>query len=76
MMLHGSTWDKGIDLVAVERAALCRGVCPPLNPEEQRRVVKVMTEAGKSSVVIGERLGMAARTVDRWREEMGLSPCG
>lgn len=74
--MHGSTWDKGVDLVAVERAALCRGVCPPLNDAEQRRAVQGMTEAGKSSVVIGARLGIDARTVDRWREEMGLSPCG
>ncbi|MFJ7592469.1 hypothetical protein ACIQZO_34890 [Streptomyces sp. NPDC097617] len=74
--MHGSTWDKGVDLVAVERAALCRGVCPPLNDAEQRRAVQVMTEAGQSAAVIGARLGLAARTVDRWHGEMGLSPCG
>ena len=72
-MLLGATWDKGIDLVAVERAALCRGACPPLTDEERRRAVKVMTEAGKSAAEIAERLGMAERTVTRWRDEMGLS---
>ncbi|MGW6391126.1 helix-turn-helix domain-containing protein [Streptomyces sp. NPDC055103] len=73
MNLPGATWDKGVDLVAVERAALCRGVCPPLSDEERRRAVKVMTEAGKSAVEIAARLGMADRTVTRWRDEMGLS---
>jgi transposase-like protein len=72
-MLPGSTWDKGIDLVAVERAALCRGACPPLSEDEKRRVVLVMGEAGKSVPEIAERLGVAHRTVTRWREEMGLS---
>ncbi|MFB8347995.1 helix-turn-helix domain-containing protein [Streptomyces niveus] len=73
MILPGATWDKGIDLVAVERAALCRGACPQLTDEEQRRAVKVMTEAGKGAAEIAERLGMADRTVTRWRDEMGLS---
>ncbi|MFD4315066.1 helix-turn-helix domain-containing protein [Streptomyces sp. NPDC058548] len=62
-----------MDLVAVERAALCRGVCPPLSEAERRRTVQVMTEAGKSAVEIAERLGMSDRTVTRWRDEMGLS---
>ncbi|MFE4796161.1 hypothetical protein ACFRFL_13855 [Streptomyces sp. NPDC056708] len=73
MILPGATWDKGIDLVAVERAASCRGVCPVLTEEEQWRTVRVMTEAGKSAAVIGERLGLHNRTVARWRDEMGLS---
>ncbi|WNI34190.1 helix-turn-helix domain-containing protein [Streptomyces sp. ITFR-6] len=72
-MLPGATWDKGIDLVAVERAALCRGACPALTDEEKRRTVLVMTEAGRSAEDIAARLGMAERTVGRWRGEMGLS---
>ncbi|MEC3995240.1 helix-turn-helix domain-containing protein [Actinacidiphila sp. DG2A-62] len=68
------TWDRGIDLVAVERAALCRGVCPQLTDEERRRAVQVMTEAEKDAGEIAARLGMSARTVSRWREEMGLAP--
>jgi transposase-like protein len=74
VILPGATWDKGIDLVAVERAALCRGVCPPLTDDERRRAVQVMTEAEKGAEEIAERLGISAKTVSRWREEMGLAP--
>ncbi|WP_338057894.1 helix-turn-helix domain-containing protein [Streptomyces murinus] len=73
-MLPGATWDKGIDLIAVERAASCRGVCPDLTEEERRRAVLVMTEAGEGAEVIGSRLGLTSRTVSRWRGEMGLAP--
>jgi DNA-binding NarL/FixJ family response regulator len=73
-MLPGATWDMGIDLVAVERAALCRGLCPQLTDEEQWRAVAVMSEAGKSAAEIAERLEMSDRTVTRWRDEMGLAP--
>ncbi|WP_274390339.1 helix-turn-helix domain-containing protein [Streptomyces sp. TR1341] len=72
-MLPGATWDNGVDLVAAERAASCRGVCPDLTDEETRRAVLVMTEAEKSAKEISARLGIAERTVSRWREEMGLS---
>ncbi|MFD5788656.1 hypothetical protein ACFWH1_18785 [Streptomyces sp. NPDC127037] len=72
-MMYGDTWDNGIDLEAVNRAALCRGTCPPLTDEEQRRTVRVMTEAGQPASVIAARLGLADRTVVRWRDEMGLS---
>ncbi|MEU6929027.1 helix-turn-helix domain-containing protein [Streptomyces sp. NPDC046374] len=71
--MYGDTWDKGVDLVAVERAASLRGECPPLQPEDVRRAVQVMTEGGQSAQVIADRLGMCDRTVTRWREEMGLS---
>ncbi|MFD3608976.1 hypothetical protein ACFWXA_13045 [Streptomyces atroolivaceus] len=71
--MYGDTWDKGIDMNAVLRAASLRGKCPPLNEDEQRRAVQVMTEEGKGAVEIGARLGMADRTVTRWRIEMGLS---
>lgn len=72
--LYGATWDRGVDLVAVERAALGRGSCPPLTDAEKRRAVAVMTEAGKGADEIAQRLGMTDRTVTRWRRERGLSP--
>lgn len=74
--MYGDTWDKGVDMNAVERAASMRGVCPPLNEDEQRRAVRVMTEAGRSEVTIRERLGLPERTVRGWRQEMGFSSCG
>ncbi|MDH6189204.1 hypothetical protein EES44_24675 [Streptomyces sp. ADI96-15] len=73
--MYGDTWDNGVDLAAVERATSMRGACPPLNRAEQRRAVRVMTEAGWSEVAIRKRLGLSERTVRGWRQEMGLS-CG
>lgn len=72
-MFPGATWDRGVDLIAVERAASCRGVCPPLRDEERRRAVEVMTEAGRSAREIADRLGMCEQTVLRWREAAGGS---
>ncbi|MET9321914.1 helix-turn-helix domain-containing protein [Streptomyces sp. NPDC003038] len=71
--MYGATWDKGIDLVAVERAASLLGECPPLQPDEVLRAVRVMTEAGRSAETIADRLGICARTVTRWRDDMGLA---
>lgn len=49
-VMYGATWEKGIDLVAVERAASLRGVCPLLRPEEARRTVsRWRDEMGLSS---------------------------
>ncbi|MFD6935299.1 hypothetical protein ACFWAP_03955 [Streptomyces goshikiensis] len=73
--MYGDTWDKGIDTVAIERALYDPGACPVLTDEEQRRAVVVMTEAGRSAGWIGTRLGMDERTVDRWRQDMGVKPC-
>ncbi|MFD8339514.1 hypothetical protein ACFV42_43960 [Streptomyces solisilvae] len=36
-----ATWNKGLDLIAVERAVRCRDVCPDLTDGEKRRVVVV-----------------------------------
>ncbi|MFF4292190.1 helix-turn-helix domain-containing protein [Streptomyces vinaceus] len=74
-MIYGDTWDNGIDLMAVHRAATDPGPCPELTDEEQKRAVVVMTENGKSLTEIGSRLGVDPRTVDRWRGEMGCRPC-
>lgn len=65
----GATWHRGVDLIAVERAL--RGVppIPELTEDEQRHAVTVMTAAEMSARDIAARLGIAARTVTRWRTE-------
>lgn len=68
MLLPRPTWKNGIDLIAVERAMSGRGACPELTDEERRYAVTEMTAAGTSAEDIGERLGIAARTVTRWRD--------
>ncbi|WP_433859910.1 helix-turn-helix domain-containing protein [Streptomyces kronopolitis] len=70
-MFPGSTWHRGIDLIAVERAVRSWGLCPELTEDEQRYACREMTEAGMSAAVIAERLGIADRTVTRWREAEG-----
>ncbi len=75
MIFPGSTWHRGIDLIAVERAMSGRGGCPELTDEELRYTADEMTSAGMSAVVIGERLGIAARTVTRWREGANDGNC-
>ncbi|MEU0275970.1 helix-turn-helix domain-containing protein [Streptomyces sp. NPDC006307] len=70
----GATWYRDVDLIAVERVV--RGVppLPELNDAEQRYAVVVMTrDAGMGAEEIAERLGIAERTVTRWREVAGLS---
>lgn len=70
-MLPGSTWHRGVDLVAVERAMSGRGPCPDLTEDEVRYAVGEMTKASWSAVQIAERLGVAERTVTRWRDSPG-----
>jgi DNA invertase Pin-like site-specific DNA recombinase len=65
-MFPGSTWHRGIDLIAVERAMSGRGPCPELTDEEQQYAAKAMAEAGHSIRTIAERLGISDRTVSRW----------
>ncbi|MFF4388518.1 helix-turn-helix domain-containing protein [Streptomyces sp. NPDC001552] len=74
--MFGDTWHRGIDSVAIQRALHDPGACPALTSEEQRHVVKAMTEAGSSAREIGGRIGVDKRTVDRWRKEMGLQCSG
>ncbi|MFE0766122.1 helix-turn-helix domain-containing protein [Streptomyces smyrnaeus] len=70
-MLPGSTWHRGIDLIAVERAMSGRGPSPALTEEEKRYACREMTRAEMSAREIAERLGVADRTVSRWRDEDG-----
>jgi DNA-directed RNA polymerase specialized sigma24 family protein len=65
----GATWHRGIDLIAIERAMSRRGRCPALTDEEQRYAVTEMTAAEWSAQEIADRLGIASRTVTRWRQE-------
>lgn len=65
--LTGTTWRDGMDLVAVHRAASLRGECPALNRAEQREAALVMTLKDMGGVEIAARLGVAARSVTRWR---------
>ncbi|MFC8463359.1 helix-turn-helix domain-containing protein [Streptomyces sp. NPDC057250] len=67
-----ATWHRDVDLVAVERVASGSWPLPVLTEKEQRYAVVVMTRAGLGESVIAERLGVAERTVDRWRDEAGL----
>ncbi|WP_432001548.1 helix-turn-helix domain-containing protein [Streptomyces sioyaensis] len=66
-MFPGATWDRGIDLVAVQRAKSDPGPCPDLTDEEQLYVCREMTGEGKSASAIAARLRVAERTVTRWR---------
>ncbi len=66
-----STWHRGIDLIAVERAMSGRGPCPVLTDEEKRYACREMTGAEMSAREIAERIGVAERTVTRWRDEDG-----
>lgn len=70
--MYGDLWENGIDMAAVERAASMRGKCPPLTELEQRRAMVLMTELGVAEKDIAARLGLASRTVARWRRAMGL----
>ncbi|WP_228994761.1 hypothetical protein [Streptomyces sp. DH8] len=72
--MYGDTWEAGVDLVAVERAASWRGACPVLQPAEVLHAIRVMTERGDGEEGIARRLGVSARTVTRRRADMGLMP--
>lgn len=71
--LPGATWHRGVDLIAVER--VLRGVLPlpELTEDEQRYAVLAMTEADLSASVIADRLGIATRTVTRYRADAGVT---
>lgn len=68
-MLPGATWHRGIDLIAVERAMSRREACPELTEEERRYAERQMTAAEWGAEEIADRLGVAHRTVTRWRKE-------
>ncbi|MEU9033833.1 helix-turn-helix domain-containing protein [Streptomyces sp. NPDC048352] len=69
-----ATWHRDVDLVAVERVTRGDHPLPELTEVEQRYAVVVMTrDAGMGAEEIAERLGIAERTVTRWRDEAGLT---
>ncbi|MFZ3595115.1 helix-turn-helix domain-containing protein [Streptomyces sp. BH104] len=70
-MLHGATWHRGIDLVAIRRVMEPWGPWPPLNEDEQRYACRQLTAAQVSAADIARRLGVSERTVTRWRDEDG-----
>ncbi|MEV5677251.1 hypothetical protein [Streptomyces sp. NPDC052179] len=70
--MYGDTWVGGVDLVAVERAASLRGVCPELRDVEVLHAIRVMTKQGAGEKAIAKRLGLSAKTVMRRRADMGL----
>ncbi|WP_327123739.1 helix-turn-helix domain-containing protein [Streptomyces sp. NBC_01727] len=69
----GATWHRDVDLIAVERFMCGVPPVPELTEDEQRYAAVVMTQAGVGGEEIAERLGVAARTVTRWRLDAGLS---
>ncbi|PSK52406.1 hypothetical protein B0E38_04732 [Streptomyces sp. 111WW2] len=67
-----ATWWRGLDLVAIVRAAERRGASPVLDDEEQRVAALAMTENGVGGREAAARLGTNDRQVSRWREAAGL----
>ncbi|MFI5629145.1 hypothetical protein ACIA8E_07155 [Streptomyces sp. NPDC051664] len=69
----GATWHRDVDLIAVERFMSGVNPLPELTEDEQRYAAVLMTQAGVGAEEIALRLGVAARTVTRWRLDAGLS---
>ncbi|MFF1834153.1 helix-turn-helix domain-containing protein [Streptomyces sp. NPDC058231] len=69
----GATWHRDVDLIAVERFMGGAPPVPELTEDEQRYAAVLMTQADVGAEEIAQRLGVAARTVTRWRLEAGLS---
>ncbi|WP_371799117.1 hypothetical protein OG963_14950 [Streptomyces sp. NBC_01707] len=69
----GATWHRDVDLIAVERFIRGALPVPELTEDEQRYAAVAMTQAGVGGEEIALRLGVAARTVTRWRLDAGLS---
>ncbi|WP_327421876.1 hypothetical protein OG763_15170 [Streptomyces sp. NBC_01230] len=69
----GATWHRDVDLIAVERIMRGSLPVPELTEDEQRYAAVVMTQAGVGGEEIALRLGVAARTVTRWRLDAGMS---
>ncbi|MFD8774550.1 helix-turn-helix domain-containing protein [Streptomyces sp. NPDC059916] len=70
-MLHGATWHRGIDLIAIERVMAEWGPWPSLSEEELPYACREMSAADIPVPVIAERLGISERTVTRWRGTEG-----
>ncbi|MEU8723559.1 helix-turn-helix domain-containing protein [Streptomyces antimycoticus] len=67
--LATSTRYRGdtVDLVAVGRYLTNRDSLPPLSEAEQEYTARALTHAGCGSRDIARRLGIAERTITRWR---------
>ncbi|MEU1180574.1 hypothetical protein ABZ464_23530 [Streptomyces sp. NPDC005820] len=59
-----ATWDRGVDVVAVQR--VLKGTLPhtALEPEELRYAAKHSTESARS---VAKLLGVTEKTVMNWR---------
>jgi hypothetical protein len=62
--------DGDVDEIAVERAI--NGEPTALTPSEQREAFRRMATRGDSDSIIATRLGVASRTVMRWRKAEGI----
>ncbi|MFI1702968.1 hypothetical protein [Streptomyces griseoruber] len=63
-----ATWDRGVDVVAVQR--VLKGTLPHtvLEPEELRYAAKHSTESARS---VAKLLGVTEKTVMNWRGAEG-----
>ncbi|MDX3239755.1 helix-turn-helix domain containing protein [Streptomyces sp. ME03-5709C] len=67
--MEGDTWHRGVDFVAVRRVVQNSHPVPVLeDPLEMRLAAAWMVQDGLSDKEIGRRLGIAAKTAERWRE--------
>lgn len=64
--------EEIIDLIAVQRVVDGRGHHTLLNLDEKRRAALLLTADGHSSSDIARRLGVAQRTIVRWRSARAL----
>ena len=64
--------DEVVDAVAVARAAAAPGAAVSLTATERQAVVRVMASRGASDAQIAEHLGVADRTVLRWRSQLQI----
>ncbi|MEU8839987.1 hypothetical protein AB0D97_12770 [Streptomyces roseus] len=68
------TYSKGIDWVAVERAARGELRADALTPAELREACNWLTAAGMSRAAISTQLSVYERLVKEWAAEAGLLP--
>lgn len=63
----GTTQYRGMDLNAVRRTVAGTHPLPPLSPDETRLAFAWMTTREVPIRDIADRLGVAAKTIERWR---------
>lgn len=69
-----ATLDRGIDLMAIHRLLTEDAPLPELDWPELQYAAHVLVQDGHSSKAISERLGVAKRTIDRWRASRAGAP--